>query len=239
MYHQVLMSPIAFDEAMKELPRLFKRIRTKSSKGVPARLALHFAKNPTAEVTSSELRERLRLKEISKRHLDRDLNDLIESQVLIAETTRKGVWGERGHPPRRYRVNPFLIREYMWTDEIDNETHRFFSLAEKFLSGTHALMDVTVHLLASSLETIEAGVSIPKIDERFTDLKRATFVIAEEIARVSILRSRIVLKDEDMPEPEAMRLGLLLGLSCGWAGVGGGNLTARVNSTDSTRGIPA
>ena len=59
-------------------------------------------------------------------------------------------------------------------------------------------------------------------------------MIVEEIAGASILRSRI---GEEPPELEAMRLGLLLGLAFSWKGWEGGDRTARVSSTDSTRAI--
>lgn len=68
-------------------------------------------------------------------------------------------------------------------------------------------------------------------------LGRTTFVIVEEIAGASILRLRIALGGEELPELEAMRLGLLLGLASSWKGWEGGDRTARVSSTDSTRGI--
>ena len=38
-------------------------------------------------------------------------------------------WANRG-PKKMYGLNPFLAREYVWRDRVDNETCRFVSLAE-------------------------------------------------------------------------------------------------------------
>jgi hypothetical protein len=76
-----------------------------------------------------------------------------------------------------------------------------------------------------------------KLEDANTALGRTTYVIAEEIAAAGILRFRIALEWEELPELEAMRLGLLLGLASSWKGWEGGCSTSRVNSTDSTRGI--
>jgi hypothetical protein len=180
--------------------------------------------------------------------------------VLTVETTGKGVWrvphsrlGERGHPPRRYRLSPFAASDYIWSDSIDNETRRFVSFAEKFLLNTPALVDAIVHFFTAILdmtggfpELVDAARRIPEINKKLTKKKlkdantalgRTTFVIVEEIAGASILRSRIALEEEELPELEAMRLGLLLGLASSWKGWEGGDRTARVSSTDSTRGI--
>lgn len=261
MYRQVLETPAAIEESRKELPHLIKRMaKAKSSKLVLMRLMLNFTKDPTIPMTGQGLREKWNLKEVSKRQLDRDLTYLLESKVLTAETTGKGVWhvprsrlGERGHPPRRYSLNPFAASDYIWSDSVDNETRRFFSFAQKFLSSAPGVMDATVRAHTAILdmtrgfpELVDAARRIPEINKMLTKeklkdantaLARMAFVIVEETAGASILRSRIALDGEELPELEAMRLGLLLGLASSWKGWEGGDRAARASSTDSTRGI--
>ena len=237
MYHQLLELAAAIEMWQKKLPQLTEKIATTElGQLLPLRIFIQSIINRGREATSKDLGRMLG--NIGDRRIQRHLDRLRQSEVLVRRPGEKeeGRWGEPGsrpessggRPPYRYTLNPFIARDYMTNDYVDNETRRSLYLAEKSLSQTHIFMEVMARMfevfqkIAPQLPAFaNAARKIPEIDQLERKLgyetpppglEKFTAMIPEELASQAILRWQIPFRHVDLPNQEAWRWGMLLGL---------------------------
>jgi predicted ArsR family transcriptional regulator len=236
-YHQLLELAAAVEAVQGKVPSLAEKLATgRLEQLLRIRIFLQSIINRRRGVTAHDLGQKLG--KIGERRIQRHLDRLRQSQILVRRPGEKGKgrWSkpgsrpesEGGRPPYKYALNPFIAQEYMTSDYVDEEMRRSLYLAQKSLSRTHIFMEATARMIEVYQKIVpqlpafaNAARKIPEIDELVRKLGYETpppglekfiAMIPEESASHAILRWQIPFSQEDLPKQEAWRLGVLLGL---------------------------
>jgi hypothetical protein len=228
MYPQAVGMTVALETFQKEMQRFARKVaRAKPSQLLLMRLLFYLILNPDREVTADQLCKHF--PDVSPHTLRRHLARLRKSPILVA-TIKKGRWGvpgsrpgEAGRPPWTYVLNPLVVGDCIMSDYVENEHRRFLSLAEKFLTTTQAISEACTRTIAVCLSIApklpalaKAARKIPEIDRLLIKrgyqeappwLDKLISLIPEELAAAAILRMRIPIGLEDLPNQEVFRLG--------------------------------